>query len=128
MLAKIKTSQISPDLQYSITVVRARAHLSGELIVLLFDLLQLLLHLRHLLLVVRLDVVQHLLQQALLISSILRRNQNHVSVGDVNPLPVKLSYYNFHPLEVVGRCRDPQLQVAENYWYSFSLRPNICKS
>ena len=27
----------------------------------------------------------------------------------VNPLPVKLSYLNFHPLEVVSRHRDTQL-------------------
>ena len=31
-----------------------------------------------------------------------------------NPLPAKLSYLNFHPLDVVSRCRDPQLQVGEN--------------
>ena len=29
---------------------------------------------------------------------------------------------NFHPLEVVSRYRDPQLQVAENYSYLFNLR------
>ena len=34
---------------------------------------------------------------------------------------------NFHQLEFVSRCRDPQLQVGENYWYLFNLRPNICK-
>ena len=33
----------------------------------------------------------------------------------VNPLLAKLSYLNFHPLEVVSRYRDPQLQVGENY-------------
>ena len=32
----------------------------------------------------------------------------------VNPLPAVSSYFNFHPLEVVCRCRDPQLQVGEN--------------
>ena len=32
-----------------------------------------------------------------------------------NPLPAKLFYLNFHPLEVVSRYRDPQLQVDENY-------------
>ena len=32
---------------------------------------------------------------------------------------------NFHPLEVVSRYRDPQLQVGENYSYVFNLRPNI---
>ena len=33
----------------------------------------------------------------------------------------------FHPLEVVSRYRDPQLQVGENKPYLFNLRPNICK-
>ena len=32
-----------------------------------------------------------------------------------NPLTAKLFNLNFHPLEVVSRCRDPQLQVSENY-------------
>ena len=27
-------------------------------------------------------------------------------------------YLNFHPLDVLSRYRDPQLQVVENYWYS----------
>ena len=35
---------------------------------------------------------------------------------------------NFHPLEVVPRYRDPQLQVGENYSYLVNFRPNICKS
>ena len=30
----------------------------------------------------------------------------------VNPLPAELSYYNFHPLEVVSRYRDSQLQLG----------------
>ena len=29
----------------------------------------------------------------------------------------KLVNWNFHPLEVVSRWRDPQLQVSENYSY-----------
>ena len=33
----------------------------------------------------------------------------------VNPLTAKLFDWNFHPLEVVSRWRDPQLQVGENY-------------
>ena len=33
----------------------------------------------------------------------------------LNPLTAKLSNLNFHPLEVVSRWRDPQLQVSENY-------------
>ena len=31
----------------------------------------------------------------------------------INPLPARVSNLNFHPLEVVSRYRDPQLQVAE---------------
>ena len=31
-----------------------------------------------------------------------------------NPLTAKLFNCNFHPLEVVSRWRDPQLQVSEN--------------
>ena len=30
-------------------------------------------------------------------------------------------YLNFHPLEVVSRYRDPQLQVAEKFAYLFIL-------
>ena len=36
---------------------------------------------------------------------------------DFNSYLAKLYYLNFHPLEVVSRYRDPQLQVAENYSY-----------
>ena len=32
-----------------------------------------------------------------------------------NPLPAKLSYFNFHPIEVVSRYSDEQLQEGENY-------------
>ena len=32
----------------------------------------------------------------------------------INPLTAKLFNLNFHPLEVVSRWRDPQLQVSEN--------------
>ena len=32
-----------------------------------------------------------------------------------NPLNAKIHNLNFHPLEVVSRYRDPQLQVGENY-------------
>ena len=50
------------------------------------------------------------------------------SVGKYN---CTYKYYdvNFHPLEVVPRWRDPQLQVAENHTvYLFNLRLNICES
>ena len=33
----------------------------------------------------------------------------------LNLLTAKLFNFNFHPLEVVSRWRDPQLQVSENY-------------
>ena len=33
----------------------------------------------------------------------------------INPLAAKLFNLNFHPLEVVSRWRDPQLQVSKNY-------------
>ena len=41
---------------------------------------------------------------------------------NANPCHAKLIYLNFHPLEVVSRYRDPQLQVGENYSYLFNLR------
>ena len=40
----------------------------------------------------------------------------------------RLCNLNFHPLEVVSRYRDPQLQVGENYSYLFSLGAHICKT
>ena len=39
------------------------------------------------------------------------------------PYPADLLYLNSHPLEVVSRYRDSQLQVAENYSYLFNLGP-----
>ena len=49
-------------------------------------------------------------------------------IHTIDPWTAKLNNLNFHPLEVVSRYRDPQLQVGENYSYSFNLRPNIYKS
>ena len=43
-----------------------------------------------------------------------------VCVLTPNSWPAKSSNLNFHPLEVVSRYRDPQLQVGENYWYLFN--------
>ena len=40
---------------------------------------------------------------------------------NVNPYLAKLNYIIFHPLEVVSRYHDSQLQVAENYSYLFIL-------
>ena len=37
-------------------------------------------------------------------------------------------FLNFHPIEVVSRYRDPQLQVSENYPYLFNSSANILKS
>ena len=34
--------------------------------------------------------------------------------GSFNPLTAKLFNLDFHPLAVVSRWRDPQLQVSEN--------------
>ena len=39
----------------------------------------------------------------------------------------RLSYLNFHSLEVVSRCRDPQLQAGENYSHLFNFRQKICR-
>ena len=38
-----------------------------------------------------------------------------VDALEFNPLPTKLFYFNFHPVEVVSRYREPQLQLGENY-------------
>ena len=39
---------------------------------------------------------------------------NDIYTNDIDPLTAKLFNFNFHPLEVVSRWRDPQLQVSEN--------------
>ena len=31
-------------------------------------------------------------------------------------------YFNFHPLEIVSRYRDPQLQMSENYFFQFEIK------
>ena len=46
--------------------------------------------------------------------------------NEINSYPAKVIYLNFQPLEVVGRCSETQLQVAENYSYSFNLSKTIC--
>ena len=38
-----------------------------------------------------------------------------VTMCECYPSTVKSSYLNSHPLRVVSRYHDPQLQVAENY-------------
>ena len=53
---------------------------------------------------------------------------NHYCQSELNSFPAKLSHLNFHPLEVVSRQRDPQLEVVKKYSFSFNLRANICKS
>ena len=53
------------------------------------------------------------------ISNFYRSALHNFKVGEkfecLNPLTTKLFNGNFHPLEVVSRWRDPQLQVSENY-------------
>ena len=46
----------------------------------------------------------------------------------VSPLTAKLFNLNFHPLEVVSRWRDPQLQVSENYSDLTKWRSTLFKS
>ena len=46
----------------------------------------------------------------------------------VNPLTAKLFNLNFHPLEVLSRLRDPQLQVSENYSELTKWRLTLFKS
>ena len=45
-----------------------------------------------------------------------------------NPLAAKLFNLNFHPLGVVSRWRDPQLQVSENYSDLTEWRSTVFKS
>ena len=45
----------------------------------------------------------------------------------INPLTAKLFNLNFHPLEVVSRWRDPQLQVSENYADLIKWRSTVFK-
>ena len=46
-------------------------------------------------------------------------------IGDViNPVFPKLFNFNFHPLEVVSRCRDPQRQVSEKKSASRKMEVN----
>ena len=39
--------------------------------------------------------------------------------------PAKVIPLYFHPLEVVSRYRDSQMQVGKNYLYLFNLSTNI---
>ena len=45
-----------------------------------------------------------------------------------NPFTAKLFNLNFHPIEVVSRWRDPQLQVSENYLDLTKWRSTLLKS
>ena len=38
----------------------------------------------------------------------------HVQYSIIHPFQAKVSYVNFHPIEVVSRYREPQLQAGEN--------------
>ena len=46
-----------------------------------------------------------------------------MSESSKDAIPALKRLKNFHPLEVVSRYRDPQLQVGENYSHLFNLRP-----
>ena len=45
-----------------------------------------------------------------------------------NHFNAKLNNLNCHPLEIVSRCREPQVQMGENHSHLFHLRANIFKS
>ena len=49
-------------------------------------------------------------------------------LDQMNPESSKLNHLKFHPLKVVSRYRDSQLQVGDNYSYLFNLTPSICKT
>ena len=44
---------------------------------------------------------------------------------NINPQSAKLNNLNFHPLKVVSRWRDPQLQVGEKKSFLFNLWQNF---
>ena len=45
-----------------------------------------------------------------------------------NPSRQELFNWNFYPIEIVSRWRDPQLQVSENYSDLSKLTSTILKS
>ena len=51
-----------------------------------------------------------------------------VEILQIYTLTAKLFNLNFHPLEVVSRWRDPQLQVSENYSALTRWRSTLFKS
>ena len=53
--------------------------------------------------------------------------EHRLDVLTHNPLPAKLFNLNFHPLEVVCRWRDSQLQVSENYSNLTKSRSTVFK-
>ena len=59
--------------------------------------------------------------------STLRINPLCATLFCVNPLTAELFNWNFHPLEVVSRWRDPQLQVSKNYSDSIKWRSTVFK-
>ena len=40
--------------------------------------------------------------------------------------PLLIQTFECYPLDVVSRCRDPQLQVGENNSYLLNFKSNIC--
>ena len=57
-----------------------------------------------------------------------KRGSFDQQAGSFNPLTAKLFNLNFHPLEVVSRWRDPQLQVSEHYSDLTKRRSTLFKS
>ena len=55
-------------------------------------------------------------------------HKSWLTLSGRNPLTAKLFNLNFHPLEVVSRWRDPQLQVSENYSDLTKWRSTLFKS
>ena len=57
-----------------------------------------------------------------------KHEKNYMFFEGFNPLTAKLFNLNFHPLEVVTRWRDPQLQVSENCSDLTKWRSTLFKS
>ena len=61
-------------------------------------------------------------------TSLQNKNKNYVIIlSRFNPLTAKSFILNFHPLEVVSRLRDTQLQVSENYSDLTKWKSNVFK-
>ena len=47
------------------------------------------------------------------------------TIVHLNPVPIKFSYLNFHPLKGVSQYCHPQIEMGENWSYLFNLRTFI---